>query len=82
MYTPYTLSSQVLTTIPRLAAFTKTLVVVTVLSCAILFHPAKTTKMTHFRLFECISVDEKKGSPEGSYYAETGEEAPTQKLQT
>src|SRR4051812_4835457 len=30
------------------------------------------------RLFECISVMKKKGSPEG-YYAETGDEAPTQK---
>src|SRR6185437_1981446 len=33
------------------------------------------------RLFECISVKRKKGSPKG-YYAETGEEAPAQKPQT
>src|SRR5215469_2389803 len=36
---------------------------------------------TRFRLFECISVDKKKGSPEG-YYAETGDEAPAQNART
>lgn len=53
------------------------------------FRHSETTATSHevslrqvHRLVECISVNDKKGSPEGSYYAETGEEAPTQKLQT